>query len=795
MISSKGISKKLSNPSLDFKGLREEGMNWIRTLSGDEWTDHNIHDPGITTLELLCYALTELGHRTEFLFDAFSGDVAARPDLARKYFLNRHDILHHLPVTRRDLESFTESNHSLVVLAWFVAYPVLSPRGVVEGGYEISLLLRNDPTYGDLNTDAIFIPYPDTNGKLEVIIFDQDNKRFIWKNIERIVACKFQDDQPDNFVCFERHNCQISLVLEVIYENRTQSDFLEIKARICLSQPAKAEKKGFAMESHQDAIIGRLESREFLDAIALALQREKHKADIIGEVRRKLLGVRNICEDFVSFSIVNTQELKLEAEIILTDDAPLASAMLNRIYDRLDTYLLQYVVRSKERESQRKNVLYGSNLIQEMVGMDGVAAARIVSLNLFIDGVPTISMRGSTSFECINLQRFSRYIPVVGREKSEFTFIRSGVVEKAAEALQEREITSGALFSAEHAGTKTGGQGNINPGVDEDFLESLREYHSIRMDFPEVYNLREDLSHANISEPKKVRALQFRSYLLFFERILVDYLDKLYHFNDLLSLRQRSDDNGEPEIDRLRKNFPEIAEWDLIDYEKWNDSFFAAANVVRDLLRQHRVVDHLLARFSSSVPFTVQRSSQADDLKERLMQKITLLDNISLVTRERGLGISLKQQDDIWNSELLSGFQKRIYFLLGVQPHLVKHLRLSTLKSKEVFGFYLVEHILLIPKDEGSIAHKKFNSAADLLYDYILNMSKRYADYPPYSFQVSVVLPAWGDWRNHKARIETIVREELPAHILPTFHWLNKKNMVDFESCYEDWLKLLVAIN
>ena len=51
-------------PHLDFQVLRLEGLKHIGELSGKIWTDHNAHDPGITILELLCYALVDLGYRT-----------------------------------------------------------------------------------------------------------------------------------------------------------------------------------------------------------------------------------------------------------------------------------------------------------------------------------------------------------------------------------------------------------------------------------------------------------------------------------------------------------------------------------------------------------------------------------------------------------------------------------------------------------------------------------------------------------------------------------------------------------
>ncbi|MCH7736953.1 MAG: hypothetical protein IH872_06065 [Chloroflexi bacterium] len=48
-----------------YEALREEGIKLVQDLSGELWTDYNLHDPGVTILEQLCYALTDLIHRTE----------------------------------------------------------------------------------------------------------------------------------------------------------------------------------------------------------------------------------------------------------------------------------------------------------------------------------------------------------------------------------------------------------------------------------------------------------------------------------------------------------------------------------------------------------------------------------------------------------------------------------------------------------------------------------------------------------------------------------------------------------
>jgi hypothetical protein len=59
------IKKHPSLPeSSDYQLLRQKGLDYIRQLGSRLWTDYNIHDPGITTLEALCYAITDLGYRT-----------------------------------------------------------------------------------------------------------------------------------------------------------------------------------------------------------------------------------------------------------------------------------------------------------------------------------------------------------------------------------------------------------------------------------------------------------------------------------------------------------------------------------------------------------------------------------------------------------------------------------------------------------------------------------------------------------------------------------------------------------
>lgn len=66
MMEAISISKKYElTESSDFKFLKEKGIEHLRNLAGRVWTDHNQHDPGVTILDEVCFAITDLSYRTK----------------------------------------------------------------------------------------------------------------------------------------------------------------------------------------------------------------------------------------------------------------------------------------------------------------------------------------------------------------------------------------------------------------------------------------------------------------------------------------------------------------------------------------------------------------------------------------------------------------------------------------------------------------------------------------------------------------------------------------------------------
>ena len=98
--------------SLDFNKLRELGLKHIERLSSKLWTDYNSHDPGITILEVLCYAITDLGYRTSYdikdILASYKGNADTSKDL-----LSALDILPNHPYTVKDYRKLLIDNDGI----------------------------------------------------------------------------------------------------------------------------------------------------------------------------------------------------------------------------------------------------------------------------------------------------------------------------------------------------------------------------------------------------------------------------------------------------------------------------------------------------------------------------------------------------------------------------------------------------------------------------------------------------------------------------------------------------------
>ena len=190
-------------PSQDFYGLRREGIGYIQKLGSDQWTDYNLHDPGITILEALCFAITDLGYRIGWNIQDILAPKTPPADPSQPYpnqaFFTARKILTINPTTTNDLRRVLIDLPS-VRDAWVVAktcacelsywaYCDLNAQLVLQYGkpvdppnpgkevwvlglYEVLLELEEDPELGDLNDRMIVhnSVYRDSAGAHPVIM-------------------------------------------------------------------------------------------------------------------------------------------------------------------------------------------------------------------------------------------------------------------------------------------------------------------------------------------------------------------------------------------------------------------------------------------------------------------------------------------------------------------------------------------------------------------------------------------------------------------------------------------------
>ena len=93
---------------MDYHAMRKAGLEYVQKLSGKIWTDYNLHDPGVTILELLCYALADLGFRTSFKM----ADLLTQSDntTSEASLIPPHEILSSAPITTEDYRKLILEN-------------------------------------------------------------------------------------------------------------------------------------------------------------------------------------------------------------------------------------------------------------------------------------------------------------------------------------------------------------------------------------------------------------------------------------------------------------------------------------------------------------------------------------------------------------------------------------------------------------------------------------------------------------------------------------------------------------
>lgn len=117
--------------SLDYQFLRNKAIEYAQELGGAIWTDYNEHDPGVTILEQLCYALTDLAYRAGFNIE----DILQTGVNNRKNFMHPREIFPCNALTINDYRKIIFDSLFEIQNVW--VKPVRSSEHSLNGLYKI----------------------------------------------------------------------------------------------------------------------------------------------------------------------------------------------------------------------------------------------------------------------------------------------------------------------------------------------------------------------------------------------------------------------------------------------------------------------------------------------------------------------------------------------------------------------------------------------------------------------------------------------------------------------------------
>lgn len=524
-----------------------------------------------------------------------------------------------------------------------------------------------------------------------------------------------------------------------------------------------------------------------------------HPADILPEVNRRLQACRSLGEDFTPPLILPGQSIVVQAqiEIGVVDDperllARIYDVLANAISPRIAFYTLSqmlergnniddvcdgpvlqhgFIDNAELTRFQRKVGLRSSDLLQEVMNIAGVNA------------ISTLSIKSGSQSEDWYLKLDEGSTPFLDLDQSLFAVPGGAIVlARGGIALQ---LDAGRV-KQQIVRLQQGNQREVLPLAQRDVRlavgkdRQIAQYYSLQHQFPLLYGVGAAGLPENSSPERRAQSKQLKAYLLFFDQLLANYFAQLDGAKQLFSFYSVGTGTyfSRPILD------PAL---DLEDVRIGSaESHAQRLQAISDdpelnAGRKNRFLNHLLARFAEQ--FTDYSLLQYAHLEESelIADKMAFLQDYRRIGTERGTGFNYTEPT--LDSDNISGLEKRVCRKLGISSYRKRDL--AHLPAEDEGGFHSLEHILLRPRLFDKSAS---STSTGVTWQPAFMAQPESSD--PYSHQLSFIFPDWiarfmrPDFRQF---IERTLREETPAHLHITIHWLTVDEMLVFEQAQQIW--------
>lgn len=685
------LQEQTPPPSLDARFLREEARQLIERLAGDRWTDYNSHDPGITILEALAYAVTDLGLRTELdIRDLIAADTQTS-------FFTAERALSNAPYSTADYLRLLH-DHPAVRHAW-IDWHAMNSSGLYN------LLVALEPFPGDETHDPgeVWLRGQTGGGYDFYVVFSYwEELPEIWKtasalqNVSINTGDVFPLDDPLK-PTFEEYYTEP--VFTFATDNGEQTlENMGVRIRL----PRGVER------SMDEDFRGELAAALPIDFFRPFLRRVQQREGALTGIRRHMLQNRNLCEDWPSIHTSRIQQIGLRIEELeLQPEADPAEVIagiyfaiehfifpffkpqcLNDLLDRgltpsdiFDGPVLAGGFFPEEAISPRPlENIYVSDLVRIIMRQPGVIGVNGLTLDLYFDRLKI----AAGVRNCLRLRDPQLYKPKFSFEDSEI-----GVTKRGAPVNTDRSLIAARLeiLNTDQRQNRPECGDQDLPVPAGEIRPDLTTFYSIQNEFPEVYGLREGEIAGSAPPLRHAQVKQLKGYLLFFEQLLVNYAAQLGNVSQLFSIDSLTDRTyffqtlyDVPAVRDLFKAFVDLKSDDPLLWEEEWRAFRQSCNAhvkELDLLtedrttfvqRRNRFADHLLARFGEDFSayaawaFVKNGGAVPSDL---LLDKLAFLQKLPELGARRATAFDYAG-DEVWDTENISGFEKRVAALLGI---------------------------------------------------------------------------------------------------------------------------------
>jgi uncharacterized protein len=803
MLSQLTIPQQNNRPSaFDRQQLYAIGLKHVQQLSSRIWTDYNVHDPGITTLELLAYALTDLSYRASFpVADLLASNPNQIKAEVENCLFTARQILPSRPLTLLDYRKLLIDIKD-VKNAWLYPASTIYYADKIKG----ELLRVKPPQLGIIDVNLA--------GLYEVKIEYADEITDAAKQTAmQTVQQKLQANRNlcEDFINFNEVKSQLFQLCAEL-ELAPDADVTKVNAEILtlvqeylspsiefytLTEMLARKHPDGTLYSVDEIFDGPALDRGFIDDHELA------QADLRTEIR---------LSDIISI-IMDIPGVQAVRDIVIN---PVANPK-NKPVPLVNKWVIPVAVGKKAKLNLEPK---GSRLVFYKRNMSVVPSVKAETLIIKPDRTNVINdlaIPVGTYRDLASYYSFQNHFPAI-YGLSEVGLSSGSDDERKALAYQLKayllffdQIMANYLAQLSHVKELF----SIDPTLQQTYsyqvVNSFTEYNKIYTDNNTIVNKLETQNQ------DRERATGFDRRNRFLDHLISRFAERVH---DLAYTMYANIDTGSENIIEYKCKF--LQSYPIISRDRglaYNYSFTAeqdlwnSANVsgleqrltkllgIPDALR--RDLAHIGYRIVAVTAAEFRFQIDNKDTTESILKSTIGYSNSKAALKDIEAAIHLGLSREHYQKNTLPDSKHSFSIIDRHAREIAKSFNdfdtevemneaidktLAYLNHNSSEGMYLIENILLRP---------------DLPDDRFLPICPEpnctdCEDLDPYSYRIQIILPAYGSrFGDIKFRrfAEQVIREETPAHILPKICWVSKEDMTVVERLYRDWIYLKAGVD